>query len=122
MSRFAAWAVPSLLLACAISACGSTSGNGVASKSANGIVSAALGAIDGAKSAHISGTVLSAGTPVSLNLDLVSGQGGRGQMSQGGLGFRIEVVDNEVYINGSPTFWHHFGGAAAEQLFQGKWL
>jgi hypothetical protein len=120
--RIAAWAACSLLVACAISACGGASGNGVASKSPEGIVSSALAAIDSAKSAHISGKVVSGTEPISLNLDLVSGKGGRGQMSEGGLSFKIEVIYNEVYINGSPAFWKHFGGAAAAQVFQGKWL
>jgi hypothetical protein len=124
--RLAAWTVCSLLLTCALSACGggssSAADNGVAAKSANEIVTAALAAIDGAKSAHIAGSVVSGGSPISLNLDLVSGKGGRGQMSQGGLGFQIEVVNHEVYINGSSTFWRHFGGAAAVTLLNGKWL
>jgi hypothetical protein len=114
-----------VLVACAVSACGgggSSSGNGVASKSPNEIVAAALGAINSAKSAHISGSVISGTSPITLNLDLVSGQGGRGQMSEGGLGFQIEVIGREVYINGSSSFWKHFGGAAAAQIFQGKWL
>jgi hypothetical protein len=122
-SRIAAWAASSLLAACAISACGGgSSGNGVASKSANQIVSSALAAIDGAKSAHIAGSVVSGSTPISLNLHLVSGQGGKGSMSEGGLSFKIEVIGREVYINGSPAFWRHFGGAAAATVFQGKWL
>ncbi|MDQ6777691.1 MAG: hypothetical protein M3071_16095 [Actinomycetota bacterium] len=66
--------------------------------------------------------MISGGSPITLNLSLVSGQGGRGQMSEGGLGFQIEVIGHEVYINGSPSFWKHFGGAAAAQVFQGKWL
>jgi hypothetical protein len=123
--RTAAWAACSLLLACAASACGggsSSSGNGVDSKSANAIVTSALSAIDNAKSAHISGRVVSAQSPIKLDLDLVSGKGGKGSMSEGGLGFKIVVLNHEVYINGSPAFWKHFGGAAAAQVFQGKWL
>lgn len=120
--RTAAWAACSLLLACALSACGGSSGNGVASKSPNEIVTAALGAIDAAKSAHISGSVVSANSPITLNLALVSGKGGRGAMSEGGLGFQIIVINKEVYINGSPAFWRHFGGATAAQVFKGKWL
>ncbi|HWF50557.1 MAG TPA: hypothetical protein VG294_07955 [Solirubrobacteraceae bacterium] len=123
--RIAAWAACSVLVACAISACGggaSSSGNGVAAKSPNEIVSSALNAIDSAKSAHISGKVISGSSPITLNLHLVSGQGGKGAMSEGGLSFQIEVIGQEVYINGSPDFWKHFGGAAAAQVFQGKWL
>jgi hypothetical protein len=43
-------------------------------------------------------------------------------MSENGLSFRIIVVNHTVYINGSDSFWRHFGGSAAAQLFQGKWL
>lgn len=120
--RVAAWGVSSLLFACALSACGGASSNGVASKSPSGIVSAALGAIDSASSAHISGTVVSGSSPISLNLSLVSGVGGTGDMSENGLSFKIVVIRNEVYINGSPGFWKHFGGATAAQVFKGKWL
>ena len=122
MSRIAAWAASSVLLACVLAACGGASPNGVASKSPNGIVTAAIRAIDQATSAHLSGSLVSNGTPVSLDLDLVSGKGGRGEMSQGGLSFQIAVVGGEVYINGSEAFWDHFGGPAAEQQLNGKWL
>ena len=43
-------------------------------------------------------------------------------MSESGLGFQMVVLDQTVYIDGSPGFWRHFGGAAAAQLFEGKWL
>jgi hypothetical protein len=120
--RIAASAACSLLVACVISACGGSSGNGVASKSPNEIVSAALQAVDTAKSAHIAGRVVSGNLPITLNLNLVSGQGGSGQMAEGGRSFRIEVIRHEVYINGSPAFWKHYAGPAAAQVFQGKWL
>ncbi|MEA2197176.1 MAG: hypothetical protein QOJ25_1227 [Solirubrobacteraceae bacterium] len=120
--RIAAGAACSLLIAVAVSACGGASGNGVASKAPGAIVTSALAAVDNAKSAHISGRIVSASSPIRLDLDLVSGQGGKGSMSEGGLGFKIVVLKHEIYINGSPAFWTHFGGAAAAQVFQGKWL
>lgn len=120
--RLTAWAVCSLLLAGAVAGCGGASDNGVSAKSANDIVTAALSAINAAKSAHIAGSVVSGGAPISLDLDLVAGKGGLGSMSQSGLGFKIEVVDNEIYIDGSSAFWRHFGGAAAVSLLTGKWL
>jgi hypothetical protein len=43
-------------------------------------------------------------------------------MSESGLSFQIIVVSNNVYINGSPAFWQHFGGAAAAKQLDGKWL
>lgn len=91
----------------AISACGGSSDNGVASKSPDSIVTAAMGAIDGAKSVHVAGSVVSGGSRITLNLDLLSGKGGRGEMSQSGLSFQLVDVRQAVYINGSPGFWRH---------------
>ncbi len=124
-TRLIASLLVALLAAAAISACGgssSSSGNGVASKSANDILSASTKAINGVNSVHVSGSLLSSGSPISLDLNLVSGKGARGSMSEGGLSFQLLDVGGFVYINGSPTFWRHFGGSAAAQLFNGKWL
>jgi len=122
--RITAWLVSALFAAGAISACGgsSPSSNGVASKSVAGIITAAGGAISGVKYVRVSGSIVSGGSRITLDLNLASGKGGRGQMSEKGLGFQIVVLDQTVYIDGSPAFWRHFGGAAAAQLFQGKWL
>jgi hypothetical protein len=120
--RIAASAACSLLLACAISACGGSSGNGVASKSPDAIVTAALGAIDSAKSAHISGRITDGGSPATLNLDLVAGKGGRGRVSEGGLSFKLEVVSNEVYVNAGTAFWTRLVGAHLAAVLQDKWL
>jgi hypothetical protein len=107
-----------------IAGCGSSSssGNGVISKSATEILAASKAAADGASSVHVVGTLTSNGAPITLDLRLASGQGGRGRISQGGLAFELIVIGNTIYIKGSPAFYSHFGGAAAAQLFQGKWL
>ncbi len=105
-----------------LSACGGSSGNGVASKSPDQIVRAASNAIAHAKSVHVSGSIVTSGVPLNLDLTLVSGKGGRGQMSEGGLSFRIVDVAQTVYIQGSPAFWQHFGGGAAARLLEGRWL
>src|SRR4029077_12106720 len=62
------------------------------------------------------------GSPITLDLDLVSGKGGRGKISEGGLTFQLIGIGNVVYIGGSPAFLRHCGGALAVRLFQGKWL
>jgi hypothetical protein len=112
-----------LAAAVGLAACGGgSSGNGVASKSADEIVNAASKAITHAKSVHVSGSIVTSGVPLTLDLNLVSGTGGSGQMSEGGLAFRIVDVGQNVYIQGSSAFWQHFGGAAAARLLQGKWL
>ena len=121
-------AVPALcvLLAASLAACGGSSGgssnNGVASKSASGIVQAAVGALKGVRSVHVSGSLVSSGVPLTLDLSLVSGKGGTGSMSENGLAFQVVTVNNLVYIKGSDAFWSHFGGATAASLFHGKWL
>jgi hypothetical protein len=122
--RIATWLVSALLVAGAISACGSSSssGNGVASKSPQAIITAADAAITSVKSVRVSGSIVSNGSRITLDLSLAAGKGGRGQMSENGLGFQMVVLDQTVYIDGSPPFWRHFGGAAAAQLFEGKWL
>jgi hypothetical protein len=101
---------------------GGASDNGVASKSPSAIFDATSAAVDGLTSVHISGSLVSGGEPITLDLHLVAGKGAIGSMSEHGLGFKIVAVNNVAYINGSPAFWKHFGGAAAATLFNGKWL
>lgn len=106
----------------ALAACGGSSGNGVASRSPDQIVSASGSAVTHAKSVHVSGTITTSGVPLTLDLSLLSGQGGRGSISEAGLSFQLVDVGRTVYIKGSPTFWQHFGGAAAARLIGDRWL
>jgi hypothetical protein len=108
----------------AIAACGSSSpsGNGVAAKSPSDILTSATNAIQGAKSVHVTGALNDGGQSIKLDLNILSGQGAKGSMSQNGLSFQLIASGKYVYINGSPQFWKKFGGAAAATLFQGKWL
>ena len=106
----------------AVSACGGSSDNGVASKPPDQIVSTASSTLKAAQTVHISGTVANGNSPVTLDLSLVSGKGATGSMSESGLSFQIVAIDQTVYINGSPAFWRHFGGNVAAALLTGKWL
>lgn len=106
-----------------LAGCGSSStGNGVASKAPAEIVAAAKAAADGASSVYISGTIVSKGAPISLDMELLAGRGGRGRIAQSGISFELIQVGETIYIDGSPAFYRHIGGSAAAQLFQGKWL
>jgi hypothetical protein len=105
-----------------LAGCGGSSSNGVAAKSPDGILTAASNAVNGVKSVHVSGSLRSGGSPITLDLTLVAGKGGGGQMSQNGLSFKLIDVGQVVYINGSDAFWRHIGGSSAAQLFHGKWL
>jgi hypothetical protein len=107
-----------------VAGCGesSSAGNGVAAKSASEIVSAAQTAADGASSVHVSGSIVNATTPIALDMELVSGQGGRGQLSENGVSFELIEIGGYVYIKGSRAFYSHVAGPAAAQLLDGKWL
>jgi hypothetical protein len=123
LRRPALAAIPALLLATvALSSCGgsSSSGNGVESKSANDIVAAAKTAADGAMAVHVAGSGPSANA-LSFDLNLVTGKGGRGQLSTNGATLELVRVPGTVYIKGSPAFYRQFGAAAAQRL-QGRWL
>lgn len=111
-------------VAATIAGCGggSSSGNGIADKSPTQILAATKQVSDAAKSVHVSGSLVSGGTPITIDVDLIAGQGGRGKLSQNGLAFELIEVANTVYIKGSSSFYRHIGGSAAAQLLQGKWL
>jgi hypothetical protein len=107
----------------ALSGCGTTSKtNGIAAKQPAEAVAAAKAAADGASSVHVSGSAASGGSPITLDLDLVAGQGGRGRVSENGLSFEVIHVGSTVYIKGTPAFYQRVGGPAAARLLQGKWL
>ncbi len=117
--------VTGILLALAVAAlggCGGSSGNGVASKSPTEIVAAAKAAADGASAVHVSGSTVTGGSPITLDLSLVTGKGGRGRLAENGLSFEVIEIDNTIYISGSSAFYTHFAGPAAAQLLHGKWL
>jgi hypothetical protein len=112
------------VVSAAIDGCGggSSSGNGIADKSPTQILAATKKVADAATSVHVSGSLVSGGTPISIDVNLIAGKGGRGKLSQNGLAFELIEVANTVYIKGSSSFYKHIGGSAAAQLLQGKWL
>jgi hypothetical protein len=123
LSLLAAPALALALLAAPLAGCGSsTSGNGVAAKSPTEILAAAKGAADAASSVHVSGSIVNAGRPITLDIEIASGKGARGRLSESGLSFELIQTAGTVYIKGSPAFYRHVGGAAAAQLLQGRWL
>jgi hypothetical protein len=113
------------LVAFALAGCGgssSSSGNGVASKTPAEILTAAKSASVDAKTAHISGSIISGGKPISLDMKLVSGKGGQGQIVLEGRSIRLVDVGQAVYMQGSAAFYRNIAGSAAADLLQGKWL
>jgi hypothetical protein len=123
--RFRTLAIPFSLLALAgATGCGSSSsgGSGLASKSPAEIVTAAQAAADSASTVHVTGSIVNAGAPIGLDMELVNGKGGRGRLSENGLSFELVELGGYVYIKGSQAFYTHVAGSAAAQLLQGKWL
>ncbi len=118
--------VLALAIAATIAGCGgsgsSSSDNGVSAKSPTEILTAAKSAAESASSVHVSGSMVSGGAPITLDLSLAKGKGGKGRISENGLSFELVQLNGTAYISGSPEFYKHFAGPAAAQLLQGKWL
>ena len=97
-------AISAMFVAGVIAACGGgTSDNGEASKSPDAIVSDATAAMGSLHTVHVAGTTATAGPPTTLDVHLVNGQGGRGQVSQSGLSFNVIALDQSVYLNAQPS-------------------
>jgi hypothetical protein len=118
-------AVALVVAAVLVAGCGghgkSSSSNGEASKSANIVLADAKAAADSATSAHVSGSISSGGTPITIDLSMGKDQA-KGSMSTSGLEFDLVRIGDTAYIKGSDAFYKHFAGAAIAQLLHGKWL
>lgn len=130
MTRFRLFPAATLaalaLAAAVVAGCGSSSSgsseNGVAAKSPTEILKASKAAADSASAVHVAGSMVSGGAPITLDLHLVAGKGGKGKISENGLSFELIQLNGTAYISGSSEFYKHFAGPAAAQLLQGKWL
>jgi hypothetical protein len=101
---------------------GGSSSNGEADKSPTQVVADAKKAATGATSVHVSGSITDEGQPLTLDLVIATGKGGKGTMSESGLRFDIVRVGKNAYIKGSDAFLKKFAGDAGAQLLRGKWL
>jgi hypothetical protein len=102
---------------------GSSSGGGIASESPQKILNDSLAAANGLKSVHAAGTVNSSGQHIAIDIHLLGGVGGRGQITLGGLAFKLVGLKNYAYMQAPPAVWQKAGApASAAQLLQGKWL
>lgn len=110
------------LAAMLLAGCGGAKGNGEAAKTAAQVLADTKAAAITATSVHVSGSGANAGSPISLNLYLVGGKGGKGTITLNGLTFQIVRIGDSAYFKGSTTFWQHFGGSAVAALLQGRWL
>jgi hypothetical protein len=108
----------------ALAGCGgSSSDSGVASESPQKILSDSLAAAKGLKSVHAAGTVNSSGQHILLDMQLVGGKGGQGQITLNGLSFKLVGLNHYAYMQAPPAVWEKAGApASAAQQLQGKWL
>lgn len=81
-----------------------------------------LAATRDAKTVHFSGKVVTESGPITVDIRIVRGRGGKGSMSESGLSFELIRLGGKVYIRGSDAFYKKFAGQAGAQLFHGKWL
>jgi hypothetical protein len=92
------------------------------SKPASRVLADAKAAATSASSAHVSGSIKSSGTPITLDLTTSRGKGAKGSMSTSGLKFDLVRIGDTVYVRGSDEFYKHFAGPVAAQLLHGKWI
>jgi hypothetical protein len=115
----AGWALVAVLAGCG----GSSSASGVASEAPQKILGDSLAAANGLKSVHAAGTINSGGQRVGIDLQLLGGVGGSGQITMGGLSFKLVGINHYAYLQAPPAVWQKAGApAATAQLLQNKWL
>jgi hypothetical protein len=115
-----------VVTAALLASCGGSSKagkpNGEASKPPGRVLADARAAAASATSAHVSGSVTSSGTPITLDLSMARGEGAKGSMSTNDLKFDLVRIGDTAYIRGSDAFYEHFAGSGIAQLLHGKWL
>ena len=113
-----------LVSALLVAGCGSSGAksNGEAQKAAQQVVTDAISAAAGAKGVRVSGSIVSSGTPITLDLRIVKGVGGSGDLSEQGLAFSLIRIGDKAYIKGSDAFYKKFAGAGVASLLHDKWL
>ncbi|TML54128.1 MAG: hypothetical protein E6G16_03725, partial [Actinobacteria bacterium] len=115
-----------VLTAALLAGCGSSGKavkpNDEASKSAARVLADSKAAATSASSAHVSGSLKSSGTPITLDLSAARGKGAKGSMSTNGLTFDMVRIGDTLYVRGSDAFYKHFAGAVVARLLHGKWL
>lgn len=113
------------LIAVALAGCGSSSSaqSGIASEPPQMILKSTMGAADSLKSVHAAGSIVSGGQHIAIDLHLVGGVGGRGQITLNGLTFQLVGLGKYAYMNAPAQVWQKAGvpAAPARQL-DGKWL
>ena len=111
-------------LIASVSGCGESSptDNGIATRSPAQILAAAESAAGRAVSVHVKGSILSEGTPISLQMELLPGKGGSGELELGGDHVDLVTLDRLVYVKADERFYRGVAGAAAARALGDRWL
>jgi hypothetical protein len=101
---------------------GAAAPNGESAKPPAQILADSVKAVNGATSLRLVASGTSGGSPIALNLKLVSGRGGEGSVTENGLTFQIIRVGAKAYFEAGSAFWKKFAGTIGPQLFDGRWI
>jgi hypothetical protein len=96
--------------------------NGEAAKPAARVFADAKGAATSASSARVSGDIESNGTSITLDLEMVRGQGAKGSVALDGRQADIVRIGDVAYVHGSDAFWQHYAGPLFAQLLHDRWV
>jgi hypothetical protein len=109
---------------CALVSCGGSGSadNDLAARSPTQVMAAAQRAAVSAASVHVRGSILNAGKPISLDVELVTDKGGKGRLVADGRRVDVVNVDSDIYINGNGAFYRHAMGGSDTRALQGRWL
>jgi len=111
--------IPIALLA---AACGGSSSNGEAGKTAAAVVADARKAATAASDVHVSGSIVSGTLPLTVDLHISKDRGGKGTLTEQGLRFDLVRVGDTAYVKGNNAFLRQVAGPSRAALLRGKWL
>ncbi len=105
------------------SACSSSSGNGVASKSASEILSTTLAALKSASSVRVSGQVTNKGSSNTIDAVLYSSGDISGTVGTAGSEVKIVKIGETDYLQAGAAYWEKNGLPAADAAkLDNKWV
>lgn len=93
-----------------------------ASRTPDQWMAASLAAAKAASTVRISGVMSLAGQRLSLDLRLVAHKGATGRITVGKQRIDIIQLGRFAYFRAGASYWRHYGGNLAADLFAGRWV
>jgi hypothetical protein len=104
-------------------ATGAAATNGEAALPAERILADARDAARGASSVHVAGRVPTDGQTATIDVRLVAGRGGAGNLTLGGTAVDLVQIGDDVYLKGGRGLFERSGApSGVVQLLAGKWF